>query len=371
MKYCSVDFGRLKITTTTNHYIRSMKTSNKLYPLGVIFLLTLMICACGSIKEMASEPETPMKKEYALVIHGGAGWIYPGRYSPEEEKAFELALNNALDAGETVLKNGGSALDAVEATVRIMEDDSLFNAGKGSVFSHEETNTLDASIMDGRDLSAGAVGGVTKVKNPVTLARAVKEKSVHVLLTGEGAEEFALDQELELVDPEYFKTSSKWKAIQKIKSEEKGQGAYSLENDYKYGTVGAVALDKEGNIAAATSTGGMTNKRWGRFGDVPIIGAGLYANNQTCGVSCTGHGEYFIRYAVAHEVSAQMEHAGATLQSAAQNVIQKKLVDAGGVGGLIAIDKNGQVVMEFNSKGMFRGYALPGERKVAMYNLEK
>jgi beta-aspartyl-peptidase (threonine type) len=288
--------------------------------------------------------------------------------TPEREKGIRAAMNAALDKGEQILRDGGTALDAVEQTIHILEDSPYFNAGRGAVFTHDGTNEHDASIMDGRDRSAGAVGGVSVIKHPISLARAVMEQSPHVMLTGKGAETFAREKDLEIVDPEYFFTQERFDALQRVQAEESElTGANWVNPDYKFGTVGCVALDNNGDIAAGTSTGGMTNKRWDRIGDAPIIGAGTFADNATCGVSCTGHGEYFIRYAVAYDVAAQMEYAGSTLAQAGDAIIHDKLVEAGGEGGLIALDKAGNIIMPFNSAGMYRGYAKPGEREVLFY----
>ncbi len=315
--------------------------------------------------------EKPARQAYAIAIHGGAGAIKRAEMSPEKEAAYRAALDSALTIGETILKNGGTALDAVEKTIIYLEDCPLFNAGRGAVFTHEGKNELDASIMDGVTQKAGAVGGITTVRNPIQLARAVMEKSSHVLLTGRGAEEFAVENGFEKVDPKWFFTQERWNTLQKTLSEEKAKGKTgALEQtnpDYKYGTVGCVALDQLGNLAAGTSTGGMTNKRWNRLGDAPIIGAGTYASNDACAVSCTGHGEYFIRYSVAHDVWARMIYAGASLAEATDAIIHKKLVEKGGEGGLIAVDKDGNIAQPFNSEGMYRGWAKPGERKVAIY----
>ncbi|MDX1684409.1 MAG: isoaspartyl peptidase/L-asparaginase [Saprospiraceae bacterium] len=308
------------------------------------------------------------RPSFALVIHGGAGSVHPDRMSEEREKVYTDALNRVLDEGERILSEGGSSLDAVEAVLKLMEDDSLFNAGRGSVFTYEGTNELDASIMDGNTMNAGAVAGVSRIKNPISAARAVMESSEHVLLAGQGAERFARDHGLEMVDPEYLKTQSKWrrlKAVQKSLRED----SYISENggDEKFGTVGAVALDEDGHIAAGTTTGGMTNKRWNRIGDSPIIGAGTYADDKVGGVSCTGHGEFYIRYSVAYDLIAKMKYAGLPLKTAAETIIHEELVEAGGSGGLIALDRQGNIAMEFNTSGMFRGYARPGEREVAMF----
>ncbi|HEX7118167.1 MAG TPA: isoaspartyl peptidase/L-asparaginase, partial [Longimicrobiales bacterium] len=266
----------------------------------------------------------------AIAIHGGAGTIRRGDMTPEAEKAYRAKLEEALRAGYAVLEDGGTSLDAVVAAITVMEDSPLFNAGKGAVFTNAGTNELDAAIMDGATLRAGAVAGVKTVKNPILLARAVMERSPHVMLAGAGAEAFAAEQGLELVDPEYFFTQHRWDALQRIKAEEAGkpvsepQGPQAFfPDDRKFGTVGAVALDRHGNLAAGTSTGGMTNKRWGRIGDSPIIGAGTYANNASCAVSATGHGEYFIRNVVAHDICARVEYGGQTLEEAANYVVMQ------------------------------------------------
>ncbi|MEM6726166.1 MAG: isoaspartyl peptidase/L-asparaginase [Bacteroidota bacterium] len=309
------------------------------------------------------------KQDFALVIHGGAGTILKKNMSPEKEKAYRDKLTEALEAGYAILEKGGEAGDAVVAAITIMEDSPLFNAGKGAVFTHAGTNEMDASYMDGKSLEAGAVGGVRTVKNPILAAKAVMEKSQHVMLTGSGAQEFAASQGIELVDTTYFYTERRWKSLQRvIEKENKGK---KIEQAEKHGTVGAVALDKSGNIVAGTSTGGMTNKRWGRIGDSPIIGAGTYANSKTCGVSATGHGEFFIRYAVAHDIHARMAYKNIPLQKAANEVINEELVEAGGTGGVVALDKDGNIAMPFNTAGMYRGYILPnGEAQVFIYKDE-
>ncbi len=291
----------------------------------------------------------------AIVIHGGAGTITKANMTPELEDQYREKLTEAMSTGYNILKNGGASMDAVEATIKIMEDSPLFNAGKGAVFTHEGTNELDASIMDGKTLKAGAVAGVKHIKNPINLARLVMEKTWHVLLTGEGAEKFAQGQGIELVPQEYFKTERRWKQIQDILEKERADSAKQGVAPEKHGTVGCVALDKYGNIAAGTSTGGMTNKRFGRVGDSPIIGAGTYANNNTCGVSCTGDGEYFIRLGVAKDISDLMEYKNISVKEASQTVIDK-LTKLGGTGGVIALDKDGNIAMPFNTSGMYRGY---------------
>ncbi|NLE34197.1 MAG: isoaspartyl peptidase/L-asparaginase [Bacteroidales bacterium] len=285
---------------------------------------------------------------WAIVVHGGAGSITRARMTPEAEAEYRRTLQAVIDSGAAVLSAGGSALDAVERAVRMMEDSPLFNAGKGAVFTHEGRNELDASVMDGSNLAAGAVAGVTDIRNPITAARAVMEKSPHVMLTGKGASEFAAEKGLEIVDPSYFREESRFRDLQR-----------ALERE-KHGTVGCVALDMNGDLAAGTSTGGMTNKRYNRIGDAPVIGAGTYANNATCAVSATGHGEFFIRYTVAHDISALMEYKGLTLDEAAREVINEKLVKAGGTGGVISVDRKGNVSMPFNTEGMYRGYRTAG-----------
>lgn len=304
------------------------------------------------------------KAKYALVIHGGAGNISKANLSAEKSAQLEAKLKEVLQHGDSILKNGGTSLDAVECCVRMMEDCPLFNAGKGAVFNAEGKNEMDAAIMDGKTGMAGAVAGVTTIKNPISAARAVMEKSNHVMLCGKGAETFAAEQGLDIVSPEYFFTQPRWDAYLKAK-------AYSDSIDgidKKHGTVGCVALDKYGNLSAATSTGGMTYKKYGRIGDSPIIGAGTYANNNSCAVSATGHGEFFIRNVVAHDISALMEYKGMSLAEAANEAIMVKLKKQGGTGGVIAVDKNGNIAMQFNTLGMFRGYVKAGcELKVSMF----
>ena len=341
-----------------------------------VLLLVLMIgffMACTP--EQANETQIADAKaretrrpDYAIAIHGGAGTIRKANMTTEKEKAYLTALNKALDIGESILKDGGTSLDAIVETIKYMEDVPLFNAGKGAVFTNAERNELDASIMDGATQNAGAVGGVSNVRNPITAARAVMDKSAHVMLTGQGAEQFAVEQGLDTVSNDYFYTESRFESLQRIKASENQQTGFLNESEpHKYGTVGCVALDKNGNIAAGTSTGGMTNKRYNRIGDSPIIGAGSYANNATCAISSTGHGEYFIRYVVAHDISAIMEYKGESLEDAADYVINDKLKNVGGSGGIIAVDKNGNIAMPFNTEGMYRGYAKPGERSVKIY----
>lgn len=304
---------------------------------------------------------------YSLVIHGGSGNISRERMSTEQEEAYLFKLNEALEAGEAILKAGGSSLDAVVASIMILEDSPLFNAGKGAVFNFEGRNELDASIMDGKTLQAGAVAGITNVRNPITAARKVMENSPHVLLTGRGAEQFSFEQGLEIVDPSYFFDQRRWDQYREY-LRENTEFRGTLEPEHKMGTVGAVALDMEGNLAAATSTGGMTGKRFGRIGDSPIIGAGTYANNQSCAVSATGHGEYFIRNVVAYDISAQMLYLGKALEEAANEIVLEKLKEQGGDGGIIAVDREGNVAMPFNTTGMFRGFVKSsGETEVKIF----
>lgn len=313
----------------------------------------------------ASAQQKPMEN-YALAIHGGAGTILKENMTSELEKQYTEKLNEALKAGYDVLEKGGTAMDAVVASIKVMEDSPLFNAGKGAVFANDGTNSMDASIMDGKTGKAGAVAGVKTIRNPIEAARAVMEKSPHVMLAGEGADKFARQQGLKTEDPKYFFDQKRWEQFQKLKKEDDIKLDHSSDTsgsildinptDEKFGTVGCVALDKYGNLAAGTSTGGMTNKKWGRVGDSPIIGAGTYANNKTCAVSCTGHGEYFIRNVVAYDVAALVEYKGMTLDAAAREVVMKKLKPQNGEGGLIAIDNKGNITMPFNSAGMYRGF---------------
>jgi beta-aspartyl-peptidase (threonine type) len=325
----------------------------------------------------AASAQVKDTSKYVLVIHGGAGTINKASMTPEKEKLYKQGLQQALDEGNRILKNGGTALDAVEAVVKIMEDNPLFNAGKGAVFTSEGKNELDAAIMDGKTMKAGAVASVTNIKHPITAARKVMEKSEHVMMIGKGAEQFAAANGLEIVDPSYFFTQARWdslKAVQQRDSLKKKQTPKSTglkqpgNNDSKYGTVGAVALDKYGNLAAATSTGGMTNKKFGRVGDSPIIGAGTYADNNTCAISGTGWGEFFIRLVIAKSVSDRMELAGMSLDDAAKEMIMKKLPALGGDGGLIGVDRNGNITMPFCTQGMYRGYVKSnGETEVKLY----
>lgn len=324
--------------------------------------LVFLLLALGAMSCDAQSPP-----EYAIAIHGGAGTILKENMTPELDSAYRKALHDALDIGEEVLRAGGSAMDAVEKTIIFLEDNPLFNAGKGAVLTYDGIAELDASFMDGATRKAGAVGGLHVIKNPIRAARAVMERSPHVLLTGKGAEQFALEQGLDSVPNEYFITERRlksWQASHKTGAVEQERPASAY-----FGTVGCVALDKAGNLAAGTSTGGMQDKRYNRFGDSPIIGAGTYADNGSCAVSCTGHGEYFIRYAVAYDVCARMTYLGEDVETAAGKTIQD-LLEKGGTGGLIALDRKGRIALPFNTPGMYRGYARPQERYVGVYRSE-
>jgi L-asparaginase / beta-aspartyl-peptidase len=337
-----------------------MKRNLIFYSSLVVILLCFSDCSNNrKSREQLAETNVP-RQEWAIVIHGGAGVITREKMTPELDKEFRSALNEAMNTGRKILIEGGTALEAVEKTINVMEDNPLFNAGKGAVFTHDGKNELDAAIMDGSTLAAGAVAGVTDIKNPVTAARYVMTKSEHVMLAGAGASQFAKEQGLEIVDPSYFYTEKRYSELQEILKKE------------KYGTVGCCALDRNGNLAAGTSTGGMTNKKYNRIGDAPIIGAGTYANNKTCAVSATGHGEFFIRWTVAHDISALMEYKGLSLKEASELVVNDKLVKAGGSGGVICVDKSGNISMPFNSEGMFRGFATAdGKEGIFIYKDEK
>ena len=327
--------------------------------------------------------------EWALVVHGGAGVIERGAMTPETEAAYRASMQAALDRGEAVLEAGGSALDAIEAVIQDMEDDPLYNAGRGAVFTAAGRNELDASIMDGETLNAGAVAGVTQVRHPISLAREVMENSRHVMLQGEGAETFAREQGLEIVEPAWFFTERRWASMERALISQglpvppRPEGAPepepvdhgALERDareHRFGTVGVVALDRDGNIAAGTSTGGTTAKRWGRVGDSPIIGAGTYANNESCGVSSTGTGEYFIRLTVASRICMLVELQGLSLQDAADQVIQDELTAMEGDGGIVALSADGDIAWSFNTPGMYRArQSEGGEPVVSIYGDEE
>jgi beta-aspartyl-peptidase (threonine type) len=305
---------------------------------------------------------------FGIVIHGGAGTLPRAEMSGEAERKYRAALSEAVEAGYTVLQDGGASLDAVTRAVVLLEDNPLFNAGRGSVFTLDGRNELDASIMEGHTLKAGAVCGLTRIRNPVELARAVMERSEHVMLAGAGAEEFASSQGLSFVPQSYFATAERWQQLERIRSGEIGLSRYTISH---VGTVGAVALDTHGHLAAATSTGGMTGKRFQRIGDSPIIGAGTYADDRSCAVSATGHGEIFIRAAVAHDICARMRYGGRSIGEAVREVIFGELRALGGEGGVIAIDAQGEIAMEFNSEGMFRASRKAGEQTlIGIYRTE-
>ena len=323
----------------------------------LILLLAFIFLGCSKKSKNKFE-----KQSFGIVIHGGAGTILKKNMTKEKENDYRSALSSAIKIGYDVLKNGGSSKEAVEKTINFMEDSPLFNAGKGGVLTSEGTIELDASFMDGKTLNAGAVSGVKRVKNPISAAIKVMEESPHVMLSGQGADLFSQIQGLEIVDQDYFFTERRINGLKRVQKAEKLKGVYKNQNErsylenQRYGTVGCVALDKSGNLAAGTSTGGMTNKKWNRIGDAPIIGAGTYANNLTCAISATGWGEFFIRAVVAHDISAIMEYKGLSIQEAAYEVIHNKVGALGGNGGIIGIDSNGNIAMEMNTSGMYRAY---------------
>ena len=334
-----------------------------------VIVMMIVVVAFGM---GCSRQEQPQRVDFVIAVHGGAGTILMDNMAPEQEKAYKDTVQAALDAGYQILEAGGSALDAVIEAAKVFEDSPLFNAGKGAVFTAQGTNEMDASIMNGADLNAGAVASVTTIKNPIVAAREVMDNTKHVMLVGRGAEIFAAERGLTIVEPEYFFTQRRWEALLKAKEADKQRSANDVIIDGKFGTAAAVALDKNGNLAAATSTGGLTNKMHGRVGDSPIIGAGTYASNNTCAVSGTGKGEYFMRLLIAYEVSARMEHGGESLEVAAKAVIDELTATFGaGTGGIIAVDKYGNVAMPFNTPGMYRGYRKSnGEHYVEIYGGE-
>ena len=352
----------------------------------LLFSLSLFL-ACNTSAEKETQTNQTAETEkaqdsvenFGIVIHGGAGTILKENMSDSLEQAYKAKLEEAIRTGHEILANGGTAIEAVQRTINIMENSPLFNAGKGAVFTNEGKNELDASIMEGKTLNAGAVSGVTTVKNPINLAWEVMENSEHVMLSGKGAEQFAKERNLEIVNPEYFYTENRFKSLERLKErnsektelDHDGKTAFvdPFIKDSKYGTVGCVALDKNGNLAAGTSTGGMTNKKWGRIGDAPIIGAGTYANNKTAAISATGWGEFFIRGVVAYDISALMEYKEMSLAEAAKEVIQNKNPELGGTGGIIAIDHQGNVSMEFNTAGMYRAKMnKEGDLEIGIYS---
>ncbi len=350
----------------------------------LLLWITAALLSCDQKKAASKDNkstaiDSTRAQDFAIIIHGGAGTILKKNMSDSMENAYKEKLTQAIKTGYQILANGGTSLEAVQRTINVMENSPLFNSAKGAVFTHDGKNELDASIMDGKTLNAGGIAGVTNVKNPINLAYEVMVNSDHVLLSGKGAEEFAKMRGLEIVDPSYFFTQKRYDALQRqleqerdtTKSDDKTAFYDPFIKDEKFGTVGCVALDKNGNLAAGTSTGGMSNKRWNRIGDSPIIGAGTYANNKTCGVSSTGWGEYFMRGLVAYDISAMMEYGGKTLKEATNAVIQKKLTAMGGTGGVIALDHNGNPSMEFNTEGMYRAYMNDqGELTLGIYKGE-
>ena len=316
-----------------------------------------------------ASPTCPTGDDYTLAIHGGAGVILKENMTDKREEAYRKSLNKALILGGQMLEEGYSALDSVQFVVMALENDPKFNAGKGAVFSAAGKNELDASIMDGRDRNAGAVASVTTIKNPIVLARAVMEKSRHVMLQGEGAEAFAREQKIETIDPDYFYTKRRWKQMQKkVKANKAKKHSFLDTPETKYGTVGAVAKDGCGNLAAGTSTGGLTGKEFGRVGDAPIIGAGTYADNRYCAVSATGTGEFFIRAGIARDICSRREYLGETISQSANHVIHKTLTDMKGDGGVIAIDEQGNYTFSFNTPGMYRGANKGGKARVEIFD---
>ncbi len=324
-----------------------------------IILLSILASACIGFTHSALSKESPL----AIAIHGGAGTIDKAKFTPEQEKAYRAKLSEAVEAGYSVLDKGGESLDAVTAAITVLEQSEFFNAGRGAVYTYNGGHELDASIMDGRNRQAGAVAGVKHVESPIKLARLVMDNSVHVMLSGQGAEEFAKEQGIELIENNLFDTKHRYDALLKAKEKldkakatsKSYQAAHNaLPNNFKMGTVGAVALDKNGNLAAGTSTGGMTAKRYGRVGDAPVIGAGTFAENESCAVSATGHGEYFIRYNVASDICARVKYQGSTIAQAGDEVINKVLKPIGGTGGVIIIDTQGNISLPFNTSGMYR-----------------
>ncbi len=339
-------------------------------------LILFIVSSCSNnSKKIKQKTTTPKEKTFALVIHGGAGTIKKEYLSEAQEKAYRKKLEEALNAGYTVLEEGGSSITAVQKAINVMENSPLFNAGKGAVFNSIGKQEMDASIMDGKTLNSGAVAGVQHIKNPINAAILVKDSTRHVMLSGKGAEDFAKQYHLAMEDAKYFYTEKRYQQLLKMQKRDSIQLDHStsmintLIDDHKLGTVGCVALDKNGNIAAGTSTGGMTNKKYGRIGDSPIIGAGTYANNISCGISATGTGEFFIRTLAAHEVSALMMYKGLSLKEALKQVIHVEIDSLGGDGGLIGLDKDGHIAWDFNTAGMYRGYKTSaGDQKIEIYN---
>ena len=334
-----------------------------LFTVGIVLFVSTLT-SCGDRDSANGEDE--VSPEFVFVIHGGAGVFNPDQLPEGREQEYLDAVNRALDIGSEILSGGGDALEAVEQAIIYLEDQPIFNAGRGAVFTSDGTNELDASIMDGRTRNSGAVGGVKNVKNPITAARKVMEESPHVFMVGPGAEQFAASVGCDIVDPSYFYTAERFEALQRRQQREM-ETETEDGDDAPTGTVGAVALDMNGNLAAGTSTGGMTNKRFGRIGDSPVIGAGTYADNAGVAVSCTGHGEFFIRYAVAHDLNSRYKYQKISLDSAASYIIHEKLAGIDATGGLIAVDRNGHYTMPFNTSGMIRGVVTSEYRKSAVY----
>lgn len=336
----------------------------------IIFLLALAFIQC-------EQPQTKTEQQhdepsFGIVIHGGAGTILKKNMTPELEKEYRAVLAQAIEVGHAILKEGGSSQEAVEKTIHVMENSPLFNAGKGAVLTAKGYASLDASFMDGKSLNAGAISGVRHIKNPITTAIAVMEQSPHVMLSGKGADDFAISLGLDTVPNNYFITERRKNALKRVQEKEAAKVSFydPFIRDSKFGTVGCVALDQAGNLAAGTSTGGMTNKKWDRIGDAPIIGAGTYANNISCGVSATGWGEFFIRSVVAHDIAALVEYKGMDITSAAKTVLQK-VADLGGDGGVIVLDRKGNVAMEFNTAGMYRAHMdAQGNQNIMIYKDE-
>jgi len=341
----------------------------KKIPAGLILALILMgVCTMTQAQTQAGATGAPV----AIAIHGGSGTIRKSDFSEAKEKGIRETLERSVRAGHEILIAGGTSLDAITKAITILEDSPHFNAARGAVFNAEGKNELDASIMEGSGLHAGAVAAVHNVRNPVLLARKVMTESAHVMLMGDGAEQFAQDHDLVFEDDEYFFTEYRWQQLQKAKDANDGGTTYLSETpDQWFSTVGAVALDSKGNLAAATSTGGMTNKRWGRVGDSPIIGAGTYADNRSCAVSATGHGEYFIRATVARDICARVQYTRSGLAEAADHVVNRQLVKMGGKGGIIAVDPQGNIALTFNTPGMYRASIdTDGQVLVAIYRNE-
>lgn len=340
-----------------------------------LWILIVLFASCTQSNQKTTTPT--MEGKFAIAIHGGAGNLVKMKLSEEEQQSYIAALDSALVAGEKILSMGGTSIEAVEAAICILEDCPLFNAGKGAVFTHEGHNELDAAIMNGLNLECGAVAGVRRIKNPIRAARQVMEQSEFILLHSEGAETFAQEQGIALVDTSYFFTAHRWEQLQDAIEDDKTELDHSGKKqatvsvkpkEEKFGTVGCVALDMHGNLAAGTSTGGLTNKRYGRIGDTPLIGSGTYADNATCAVSCTGKGEDFIRLNVAHEIASNIRYSGATLQQACDTVILVKLKGIKGRGGCIALDKQGNISMPFTTTGMFRGSIdTSGKKNIQLY----